>query len=187
MLFKLLAGLHVQDDKDKPVLDDKGKPIPGRFHSKTYSASQVIESDIDLADRHGHQKYQPLQGETRNTSRTAGDKSPGMNPTSFPGGQVASGFQESTSPTHDEALGTIPSKSGPASDEVRKKLEAAESRANESQVAQKPTQKESIRATPAQLDAMSQKDLKEYAEDREIDLRGAKTRDDILKVLKTAK
>jgi hypothetical protein len=34
---------------------------------------------------------------------------------------------------------------------------------------------------------MSQKDLKEYAEDREIDLRGAKTRDDILKVLKTAK
>lgn len=55
MRFKILAGQHIQGDKTQPIVNETGK-----HPSKTYDVGSVVESDIDLAKKHGYDKFQLL-------------------------------------------------------------------------------------------------------------------------------
>lgn len=105
--FKLLAGLHIQadpdwepSDEDKRLARETGRPP--KPPSRTYKMGEVVESDDDLDLKFGTEKFQRL-GERRRKvtpgigpSRTPGDVSPMVSPAVAPGGQVSTGFQQST-------------------------------------------------------------------------------------------
>lgn len=128
--FQLLAGIHVQHDKTKPILDEAGKPIPGKFEPQTVHTGEICESDTDLVAKHGASKFR-LVGGTLRATPPAAVKSP------------------VTPPEQPPVI--------------------------------------TPKASNADLDRLSLKDLQAYAEDNEIDLKGAKSRDDVLKIVKSAK
>lgn len=112
MRFKLLAGLHEQADPDWQRPDDA--PPEARAPSRTYRTGEIVESDSDLVDKFGPQKFMYV-GESRRKPSSlldprigatdpAEDWKPGdpvpelrrKNPSTAPGGQVTSGFQQAT-------------------------------------------------------------------------------------------
>jgi hypothetical protein len=83
--YRLLAGQHI---------DKNG----------TYTAGQVVESDVDLVEKHGAQKFERVGGESGGFKSgtgnpTAGDPTPDNvlhSAATFPHGQVSTGFQQTS-------------------------------------------------------------------------------------------
>lgn len=173
--FKLLAGQHVEADRDRPILDPEGKPT-GRFARKTYKAGDVVESETDLAARLGANKFEKLDeggdrariaelerqlAEARAALPSAAATAPSTAPAAAPGGQVSDGFQRATGSPGGTASGPLP--------------EADFGRAGVAGAA--PAGK----GDGPDFEAMTVAQLKEHAEAEEIDLRGATHKDEIIK------
>lgn len=109
-VFKLLAGIHIQADSDwEPTEEEKafaektGKPL--RAPSKTYKEGDKVESETDLEQRFGYQKFQRLDKpkgssssssseEEKKKSRLPADVSPeSLGIARAPQGQISTGFQ----------------------------------------------------------------------------------------------
>lgn len=155
--FKLLAGQHIGPDLSQEP-DEKG-----RYPSKTWNAGQVVDSHTDLRDKFGDQKFaevgQPRQLETPGDATDFNERE---NPATFPGGQVSTGIPENqgrqTSPT--ETPDHVPQ----SEEEMEETVEGDE---------------EPNKGGPA-LDEMTIKELKDHAEENDIDIVGCRSRAEII-------
>ena len=125
--FRLLAGQHVTNDTEQEP-ERWTDPITGkkheRYQEKTYHAGDEIESDVDLAAKHGEAKFERLSGggpamharqqqmrreqELEDDNKRGGfvPEPPRMNPAVAPAGQVSSGKQEATGAKVQRETGT---------------------------------------------------------------------------------
>lgn len=191
--YRVLAGQHVQDDPDWEPSEQAREDAERAGHrlrnpGKTYKTGDIVESDTDLVQRHGSNKFEAVGGEvaasrdriaeleaevkllqsqqaTADTGefRTPGDPTPenlAKSPAVFLGGQVSTGKQQSA----PGGEGRVPS--GPLSTAAATRPKSGDD---------------------AKLNAMTVPQLKEYAEDHEIDVRGAKSKDDYLRAISSAK
>lgn len=243
--YRLLAGLHVGPDYSQdpvPVKDRDGTEVGERYPSKMYRPGMVVESPTDLVARHGAGKFAlvgpsgrpPLKkrgtdtpdrrqaaGEDRNaawsTNPTLGDPAPAQDPTSFPAGQVATGFQETTGVDPETDPFGRSQVSGPASPKTVERtkelheeahaasLDKAESkRAFKATAEDRPTRgrapaPKSARRAAAQadeedegdsdddLDHMTVLQLKERAAAEGVDLEGASRKDEIVDKIRASR
>jgi len=113
--FRLLAGQHIaRDPRYKRFTGEGGKvqfkgpdgDVTDRPPSITYGQGSpggvVVESDVDLVKRHGANKFERMSGHVASDDDppVAGKLAPKdmvETPGVFPGGQVSSGHQVSTS------------------------------------------------------------------------------------------
>jgi hypothetical protein len=210
--FKLLAGQHVQADKSKPLLHPDGKPT-GFYERATFNAGQIVESDRDLVADHGNQKFELIGGDEAAAhdriaqleaelatvrAQQAGDTTPGDptprnltgSPSVAPGGQVSTGYQQTSG---GREVG-VPH-SGPVSPEMAAQMQGRQTGQQTGQQPPKPGQQATPKGAPPsphkgrapeQLENMTVKELHDYAASEEIELHGAKTRDELLKAIKAA-
>lgn len=112
--YKLLAGLHYARDMNAeptPILDANGnqavdlktKEPMWKYPSKKYEVGQIVESDMDLVERFGSQKFAYVGTPPDKAQRQAMQKDKGVQApakdTAFqvhPAGQVLEGHQGST-------------------------------------------------------------------------------------------
>lgn len=184
--FKLLGGQHIADDKmAKPtkvvsgVDVETGKPLIKEKHpERTWVAGDIIEvpdDHEDLCDKHGYNKFErltekrdtpakPLKGAKQTGDAADDDVGTENKPTiKAPGGQVLQGVQTANLPKPED---------GGEHSELPKATASA------------PQPLRSNKPLPNNLAVMSIKDLQTYAEDEEIDLKGASKRDDIIRVIR---
>lgn len=182
--LKLLGGQHSLADKSKPVLNEKGEPT-GRYERRVVGKDGEFDSPVNLAASEPG-RYQllgatgdpeadakssriaeleaevaRLKAEQAGGFRTPGDPTAEVaatSPSVSPGGQVTTGFQKAA-PVRSEPM--LP----------------AEAEKHGGQKA----------AGGPNLDAMTAQQLQEYADQNEIDTRGAKKREDLLRVLRSQK
>jgi hypothetical protein len=194
--LKLKAGQHVMADKSRPRLDDQGRPT-GRFHSVTVNAGGEFDSDVNLASLEP-ERYDLVGGDAaaqsrriadlerelaqakaqmaRQGSRVAGDPTPSVaaeNPAVAPGGQVSTGYQKSE-PVRSSAM--LPEEAAKHGANVPPQVLAAAQQA-----------KQQVSFTEAELRGMTVTDLRELAEEEEVDLKGATTKDGIIGAIRSAK
>lgn len=84
--FKLLIGQHIGADPDSEALTAEQIKAGVRRPSRTYKEGDIVESDIDLAKRHGFSKFELVSGIPKKSKASAGSSV-------APGGQVSTGFQ----------------------------------------------------------------------------------------------
>lgn len=174
--FRLLAGMHEQADRSRPLLDAEGNPVPGRFERQLFRTGDVVETDKDLVALFGPQKFEALGGQAASDAAkiaeleaeiarlrasqqaaqqaaggfvTPGDPTPKNligSPAVAPGGQVSTGFQ------------------GPAPEGARKAAAAGEGKEE----------------ADDGLDALTVAELRAQAEEDEIDLKGAHNKAEII-------
>jgi hypothetical protein len=198
--YKLLAGQHVQADPDAPDPKPRADGTVPKKPSKTYNAGDVVESDDDLVAKHGTQKFAKV-GESARSRRakfaevgtSAGDPAPDQvkeNPGVFPHGQVSTGLQEQggqgtvvdVTKFHDPATQLASGDKGKVKGERGSEDDAGGETESASAPAASPADED-----PAYFDAMTVVELREYAEENEVDLRGAVRKDDIVKRLKESR
>lgn len=151
--FRLLASLH-------EAWDLSAEPdANGRFPPRTFRAGEIVESDRDLVAQFGSEKFQLVDGGT-----TPLKPAPPQAATVFPGGQVATGRQETTKGPDGRSI------SGP---ENMNPAQRAEVNKNQPPV--------------DDLDHMSVKELQDHAAAEEIDLRGAKNKEDLVKAIRSTR
>lgn len=189
--FRLRAGKHVVADKSKPLLDNAGKPT-GRFEPKVVTAGGTFESDRDLATAEpqryeavgGHQqasRIAELEAELARVkagqgagTRTPGDPTPSVAATSpavAPGGQVSTGFQQ-----------TSGGRSGPILPD-----DAVKHGAQQGQGEGQDEPPHAVRA-PDDYDTLNLTELRAKAEEEEIDLpSGYVKKEDLIHRLRAAK
>lgn len=176
MRFVVLQGKHSQKEEQ---LDADGNPRKDKDGNVirapvTYARGSIVESNIDLAARFNagpnSQKFQKLDDEDprgkrgRRKSRDEDESEPEYAPNPeqaaavAPGGQVSSGKQATVG---GPGVGQI---SGPlqTADALRKQAEEL-----------------------PDLDHMTVEQLREYAEDEEIDLKGLHRKDEMVKAVRT--
>lgn len=185
--LRLTGGAHTLADKGKPILGPDGRPT-GRFERVHVRQGGEFDSDVNLSALEP-ERYQLVSGggssdQARKlaeaerevarlraelaSGRTPGDPTPQVAATSpavAPGGQVSTGSQQARGAQGSGPL--LPAeaaKRGGAPDDAAKA--ASEADADDG------------------LDEKTVAELKEEAAAREVDLHGAKTRDDILKRLR---
>jgi hypothetical protein len=202
--FKLLGGQHIESDKSKPILGPDDKPT-GRYEKRVYSAGAVIESDTDLAAKHGANKYELLHdhggesGRVAQLERELADAraklaargvTPGDaavdNPSVAPGGQVSSGFQAATA---DGSRAMLAEEAASHGGNVEAFGAGQAKGGRKARGAKAVTQEEADADADADddLDGMTVKELREKAADDEISLHGATTKDEIVKAMRAAR
>lgn len=168
MKFRLLTGRHVH----------KGR---------MFQPGEIVESNADLVKLHGREHFAKVSGEP-----DANYEAPvPLGPTSSeaPGGQVSSGHQMTTG-----APDGVTQVSG-AEDRLRPdglhpetvvdKPDEGKSKA--SHPVAKTATTTAPKALPANLDHMTQAQLKEFANEEEIDLEGATNRADMIKAIRASR
>lgn len=169
-LFKLKAGRHRGADySQEPV--KRVDPITGveswKYPSKDYVVNDIIESEVDLTQL-GREKFELISGRPRpmgpmNRSALA-----------FPHGQVHDGLQQTTTP------GDV-TKTGPKemTDEEQEDYEERLEATDKGSAKGKSTE-----VSDDELESMSVEELKELAEEQEIDLRGKRSKHDIIDTIR---
>jgi hypothetical protein len=191
------------------------KGIVLKAPTRTYRVGERVESEVDLVKRHGAEKFERI-GERRGVprqqarrpveedldplgkkvparggvpagvqSRTPGDPTEEMqekHPSLGASGQVAQGFQEAVNqPTTNVTGGAyVPPEEEEEEGEIASPTPMKAGRTPAEAV-------EEQEALPENFDRMTLRDLKEYAEQEEIDLAGATRRDDVLKKIRAAR
>ena len=199
--FKLLAGKHVAADVSQdplPVYDAAtgaqkvdvrtGKPV-FKHPPRVYKAGQTVECDDDLVARFGANKFQLISGtpgKGPGVSRRAAQpaESAGVldsaNPAVAPGGQVSSGFQQTTGVEGDPDGRTQVAGPLDVEDEATAEASGAD------------LENRGGKDTPAgydrdELNDLSVADLKELAASDEVELHGASRKADIIDAILKAK
>lgn len=176
--FKLLAGKHVDRDSNG--------------NRRVFKAGDIFDSDQDLLKLNtpGAMKFEQVatgSGRRRASSTpeepratTARQQEAAGHTSAAPGGQESTGFpvaghgvESGVGGIKQAAPQTVGERTGPQTVQ----------RAGEMVPANAPPK---MRRTPSdsELHAMKVEDLKQYADDEEIDLKGAKTKEDIIKAIK---
>lgn len=170
--FKLLAGQHI-DGKPNPKFDPKNPELEPRKIRQTFKAGEVVESEKDLVAKFGREKFQFLGGSVK-------DAEPVVNDSQFPNGQVSSGHQVSTSGPNGTTIAVL-DKSRPVDDGLPEgKLKPAARGQNTAADTARAKQD----AIEPEFDAMTVAELREYAEEKEIDLSGAHRKDEIIQAIR---
>lgn len=182
-LYKLLVGLHVGADysgKPTKARDADGNEAE-RYPSRAYKPGEVVDSDVDLEARFGPEKFKRVGEGTRrraSASTKKGDPAPDVlmrSPAVAPGGQVAEGFQETTTGPDGKPV------SGAARPETVEKI-LGRARAEDA-----PGVGEDAAEEDDGLESHSVKDLREMAEADEVDLAGAHRKDDIVAAIRRSR
>lgn len=151
MKFKLLAGQHVQADKTaKPVkVTAPDGTVSEKYPSKRYVRGDVVESDDDLAAKHGAGKFMMISDRGRRGAKgTALD---------------------------EEAARKAPLSPPPLEDPKAKK-------------AAKPVEAEEPAEDDGdELDGMTVAELRELAEEEEVDLSGVHLKAEIVEKIRAAR
>jgi hypothetical protein len=182
--FRLIHGKHqekaaVLDAQGKPRLDDNGNPMR---EPRLYSAGDTFDSESDLVAKFnspGAIKFE-LVGSPPEASVPA---VPAYT-TKFPAGQVSGGFQESS------GTGATPvgAGTGPAAQSAQAARSGAPAPPPGSPPKGPPVAGETLAARAERegrpLDDMTLEELREYAADNEVDLKGHTLKADVLKTMK---
>lgn len=186
--YLLLAGGHVQPDKDKPVKGPDGKPT-GRFEPKRFKATAsshpVIESDIDLVARFGGDKFAYADVEAKNDrikeleaelakakAELAARPAAPEQTASFPGGQVSTGFQASGGPADAETVQKIQEQKG---GDAQKAAARAEPKPRD------------LEAEYGGFDSLTKAELEDIAKSEKVEYHAHDTKADLAKKLKAKK
>lgn len=184
--FRLLASIHVEPDHDAVCPDDWDTATQGKWRrpSKQFFAGEVVKSTTDLVAKFGPQKFVRV-GESRGFVQPGTVSSDNL--TTFPEGQVASGFQGTVGvPEGVETATGRPQISG----------QSTKQGADPSQFANPGgvTPKSTAPTNPADIekgysegkgyDSMTVDQLKQVADAEEIELGTATRKDEIIKVLR---
>lgn len=227
-LFRLLQGVHVQADHEwePSEVDIQNAQInrtPLVPPHREFKAGQVVPSDKDLVDKFGPEKFQYVGegGPEPKVARYLKDRTPGdpapayqrESATSYPGGQVSTGFQQSSQGPDGRMVAGPVNEFDPANESIDRATEqqkqpqpgsASTQPGHPHQQGQQPhgktllqpghhTNPEHPASAPikpacppdSELKKMSVEDLRSLAADEEIDLKGATTKDDIIKRVKS--
>lgn len=194
-----MAGLHITADPDwEPSQEDRenakvlGRPL--RAPSRTYRPGDTVESEDDLVDRHGAQKFQLLEGTPTRGAKGRGPKHPQTpadvpertmreSPSKFPQGQVSTGHQVAQSPRTGLAA-PVPQTKEELGDEPQPVQPAGEGSLEDDVVPQAVAQGGEGELSDSDLEGMTVPELRELAADREVDLQGAYRKDDIIRKLR---
>lgn len=204
MLFELLESQHVGPDysQDPVELKDEvtGK-VTKKYPSKTYNKGDVIDSgDYDLAAKLGASKFRLI--ETGRKGKRKGEQPqtiPVLPSMVAPHGQVSQGHQVAT--TNSEGLPSSRAMTAEESEEAgltqpptsfTKANLGKQSTAGSSQetssgdAGDESTGKQSKQKLSEQyaLEEMTKAELKDLADQEDVDITGCNTKDDILKVMK---
>lgn len=175
-IYELLAGMHI---------DKNGR----------YTKGAKIESDTDLVEVHGANKFRLVSGQpkvgsglkTGTGNPTQGDPTPKNvieNPATAPHGQVSTGFQGAS----PEEARKILEESGKGQNELPPGQQTEGPKVDEAKYPSLKGQKAPAneREFHACLDRMSVQELKSLAEEEEIDLGSANTKDAIARKIKAS-
>lgn len=174
--YRLLAGQFIHADKSKPLLDADGNPT-GRFESVTHTATStnkpVVTSDTDLVAKHGPQKFELLDGHGEAASGKIARLEAEIVKLKSQVASSAGGFRTPGDPTPENLLHS-PSVApgGQVSTGFQGAIDMDDRPADAGE------------GLDADLDHLTVKELREYANENEINLHGATTRDDILKAIR---
>jgi hypothetical protein len=105
--LRLKAGQMTQYDRSRPLKDENGDPVPGRFHTKVIKIGESFDHAEDLAAKEP-KRYERVGAAESNEltalraklaeaeAKLAVKAAPQAldNPAVFPGGQVSTGFQQ---------------------------------------------------------------------------------------------
>lgn len=147
MRFKVLAGQHIQGDKTQPIVKETGK-----HPSKTYDVGSVVESDIDLAKKHGYDKFQLLADKRSSPSPKPVPKQVTAQP-------VVPSFEEVEAELEEDDNTPVP--------QVEEEEAAAE-------------ENESPAITREELQGMSLKELRAYAQEMSINTSNMKDKNTVI-------
>lgn len=204
--YRLLAGQHIGADPDwepseeeKEIAKTSGRRL--RAPSRTYKPGEVVESETNLAEKFGGEKFAEVTGgkgrrggkEGKGDSGTteAGDMpmSPALNPAVFPHGQVLQGTQltdgrsGSTGPDTRESS-TVRVPIGTARDNLRTQKQPSSGVEEGGGVKGDGGGGGDGGGTPsftkAELEEMTVSDLRELAAEGQIELHGATRKDEIV-------
>jgi hypothetical protein len=154
--YRLIAGKHYGPDMTKEV-DERG-----RRPSRKYSPGEVIESSVDLVKVHGENKFQYVGPHKEDV----GDQPVAV----APGGQVSSGLQQTKGGVTGPMEMTLPSQK-PASASVNPAVQSGKPR--------------NVDVTYGRLEDMKVEDLRDIASENKIDLHGAKTKEEMVKKIRS--
>jgi hypothetical protein len=213
--FKLLVGQHIQADPDwepseeeRELAKNAGRAL--RPPSRVYRAGETVESDTDLVERFGPEKFQMVQDKYRLRegvakgrkvqarkgvpegveTRSPGDPTPEIERTSpsvAPAGQVAQGFQGATSPVNTTTpSGPLPVEAA-QTEESEESEEADDKEESPPKAPPAPRGPRAKRSVPDNLDRMSLNDLRAFAAEEEVDIKGATRREDIIRQIRASK
>lgn len=199
--YRLLAGQHIQADKDgNSVTFTRGQVV----ESDVNLVERFGFTKFALIEGSGGEEGD-VQSATGNP--TLADPSAFQAPTSFPGGQVGTGLQSATStkdgvtisgpaaPTHAQSRKEQQERASSSGQDMEKEGTAPSmlsSQKEEQHVKNLQQEVQTGRAagtstTPTQapnFEQMSLADLRKYAEDNEVDVKGARTREEYVRALK---
>lgn len=159
--LKLKAGQHVFTDREKPVLDAEGKPT-GRYERRTVVKDGILTSNKNLAATEP-ERYELVGGDAAVAAARIADLER----------QLATARAQhvtAQTATADDDDDTQPA---PAPATTQTAWPAA---------APLPTTQQPSK----DLDAMTAQELRDYAEEYEIDLKGATRKDDMIRVIRAA-
>lgn len=157
--FKLLVGQHIQADPDSEALTAEQVKAGMRRPSRTYKEGEIVESDIDLAKKHGRTKFELVSGSPKKSKISAGSSV-------APGGQVSTGFQA-----------TEGGVTGVAS-------ESTEDEDGEEEIVKKASP---LDETVDGLQEMTVAQLKDVAENDGISLQGVHSKGDIIEAIRASR
>jgi hypothetical protein len=187
--FKLLLGSHIQaepgwEPSDEEKEDAKMRGTKPRAPSRFYRPGEIVETDLDLVARFGPEKFQLISGTPKDTKKVVPRPGEDMR---FP--PVKEADPEGGGPAgqlpHQQPYPRpiVPSTREEELDESeRGAVEAQDEQKKAGQRAQQQKDKKS--KDDPDFDTMTLKQLQEYAEEEEIDLKGARTKDEVLKAVK---
>jgi hypothetical protein len=220
--YRLLESIHVEPDwkAEQPRDEDGNLVFPWRRPSVQFTRGQVVTSPTDLVAKFGSNKFQYLgavEGPTAMRSGghqgapTPGDPVPDIaagSPASFPGGQVSTGLQVTTTgpdgkpvsgPMTEETqpnavadpksgqrkLGEKPNyfgkpQAGPGKDRERTPDTPRTPRQATEDEAGEPAGPATKKYSRDDLEDKTVAELRDMAEEDEVDLSGAKTKEDII-------
>lgn len=181
---------------------------PSIVHGRDKPGGIFVESDVDLVKKHpnqfervgpGHDEFETQRASIRKGREedAGGEEGTGASapkdmvdlPGVFPGGQVSSGHQVSTTgPDGLPISGAMTEDSIPRTREEKIKDPdrqlSKEGAKVESVLKREGAAPKSHHKTDAELHAMTVQELREHAADEEINLHGASSKDDIVKAIK---
>lgn len=160
--FKLLAGQHIATDPDAKPLTPEQIKAGARLPSRTYAVGETIVSDDDLVARFGPDKFERIGGGEVQTVAP-------LPTSSAPGGQVSSGFQSATGTPSGTVSGPSPAPEPPA----------------HTPHAHGPHRQQGPHSP--ELERMSMPQLQALAEQEEVDLKDARSKEAMIRALRAAR
>lgn len=129
----------------------------------------------------------PVLSTTAGDNPVPGDPTLAHAPASFPGGQVSTGKQETTSLPDGR---TVSGPATPTEEEAQEAADNAENLGTETyagESAEDADETEAEKADAKALEEMSAAELRQFAEEEEIQLHGARSKEDMIKTIKKAR